>query len=227
MPSVPGPAFAPRSVELAVTARDILPNHRFESIRPRLQPLVAKIRKQRRHRVSPHCMVAFENRETVLWQIQEVLRVEGRLEQHHVDEELVRYRALLPRPGELRATVYVDGGPVEIADALCERIGTDSSALELRVDRKSCFAECVDERPEVSSPVRYVRFPIEASGIRVRELASRPARLLLSGSSNPSAYLPSDVRRALATDLSVARPPHLASDSLRRRLSRDRTAMGA
>lgn len=187
----------------SVTVHDLLSNDRFARVRPSLRPLVAEIRKRRRHRVNPRCMVAFENRETVLWQIQEVLRVENRVSPHHAAEELARYEALLPRPGELRATVFIDGGPAAAADALCERLANDPRALELRIDRKSCFAECVEERPELSSPVRYVRFALASAGIHTLELVNHRARLVLHGSRVDPRPLSTDACRALATDLSV------------------------
>jgi len=158
-------------------------------------------------------MIAFENRETVLWQVQEVLRVEQRSTPRQVARELSRYQCLLAQPGELRATVFVDGGTPREADLLCERLGSDPRALELRVGGRSCFGECVDEQPGIASPVRYFSFDVQGRGIEPLDIATRPAELIVQGSSAPQ-LLPRDLRRALATDLRVGQRADLRGTSL-------------
>ena len=196
-------AVSHRLQELALSVDEVLPNPLFEKVRPRLRPLVAEIRRRRRQRLEPHCTIAFENRETVLWQVQEVLRVEGRTQPRQVAEEVARYDALLPRPGELRATVLVDGGPARDADRFCERLASDPCALALRIGAISCFAKCVDERPSLSSPVRYMCFSVEGAGVRALELANRPLELVVRDSSCSPVRLPDELRQALATDLRI------------------------
>lgn len=191
--------------DASLRASDILPNHVFESVRPSLRPLVQELRRRRRHRIGPTCTILFENRETVLWQIQEVLRVENRFEPRHVAEELARYEPLVPRRGELRATVLVDGGQPEQSDALCDKLGTDPTTLELRVGDRRCFAECVDDDPHVCSPVRYVCFDLACCGIQPNELANRPAELVMRALCIRIEAIPQDMRRALATDLHMSR----------------------
>ena len=192
------------AIASTLSVDDVLSNTRFEEVRPRLRPLVSELRRRRRHRLEPHCTVAFENRETVLWQIQEVLRVEGRTDPMHIAEEVARYDALLPRAGELRATIFIDGGPQEEAAELCARLASDSKSLQLRVGSARCFAECVEVGPEPSSPVRYVRFPLREAGVRERDFAEWPSTLLLSGTLTAASPLPRGTRRALAHDLRVA-----------------------
>jgi len=193
-----------RAMPVGLTAADVLPNHRFEEVRARLQPIVAEIRRHRRYRLGPYCTIAFENRETVLWQIQEVLRVEGRQRPEQVIEEVTRYDALVPREGELRATVFVDGGTADVAAELCARLATDSETLQLRVGNATCRAECVEEKPDLGSPVRYVRFPIADAGLQPLHLANLPATLLVCGHPMTETVLPTELMHALVTDLQLA-----------------------
>lgn len=183
---------------------DVLSHGAFVRVRPRLRPIVAAIRRRRRHPLGPYCTIVFENRETVLWQIQETMRVEGRTQPHHVYEELLRYDGLIPRRGELRATVLVEGGRADDADRFSERLVCDPEALELRVGHTSCFAECVDEHPELSSAVRYVRFAPERAGISAHALASQSVHLIARDPFCTSAPVADDLRQALATDLCVS-----------------------
>lgn len=188
----------------AVFPTDLLPNRRFEDVRPRLQPIMAEMRRRRRHRLGPHCTIAFENRDTVLWQIHEVLRVEGRQRPDQIVDELHRYDPLVPRFGELRATVFVDGGPPEVAAELCACLATGAAALQLRVGEATCHAECVEEKPEPRDPVRYVRFPMADVGLRPLHLANLPATLFLRVYRAVETSLPRELMHALATDLQVA-----------------------
>ena len=185
----------------SLTVADILPNDLFEAARPRLRPLLQELRRVRRRRIGPHCSILFENRETVRWQIQEVLRVEHRSEPHQVVEELVRYSPLLSAPGELRATVLIDGGPPEDADRLCMSLARDPATLQLRVGDCRCVAECVDQTPELPSPVRYMCFRLADRGVRADDLLTRPVDLVLRDSCTHIEQLPPAVCRALVTDL--------------------------
>jgi len=58
--------------------------------------------------VGPHLSFVFENRETVLFQVQEMCRVERIVDDAKIQEELDVYNALLPRPGELAATMFIE-----------------------------------------------------------------------------------------------------------------------
>lgn len=193
-----------RSAATGITAAEVLPSHRFEGMRSRLQPIVAEMRRHRRLGLGPYCTIVFENRETVLWQIQEVLRVERRQRPEQIIEEIDRYDVLLPREGELRATVFVDGGVAEVAAALCARLATNSETLQLRVGNATCSAQCVERRPELDSPVRYVCFPIVDAGLHPLHLANMPASLIVRGHPMTETPLPAELRRALVADLQLA-----------------------
>jgi hypothetical protein len=52
--------------------------------------------------------LVFENRETLLFQIQEMIRVEQIVDPAKVQEELDVYNALLPATGELSATLLIE-----------------------------------------------------------------------------------------------------------------------
>ena len=49
----------------------------------------------------------FENRETLLYQVQEMIRVEHISEPDKIQDELDTYNALLPQPRELSATMFI------------------------------------------------------------------------------------------------------------------------
>ena len=56
----------------------------------------------------PLVTLVFENRETLRFQTQEMIRVEYILDPHKVQEELDVYNALMPGSGELSATLLIE-----------------------------------------------------------------------------------------------------------------------
>src|SRR5215470_1245959 len=69
------------------------------------------LKRARRVSAGPHLSFVFENRDTLLFQIQEMCRVERITDDVRIQGEIDVHGALLPRRGELSATLMI-----EIAD---------------------------------------------------------------------------------------------------------------
>lgn len=91
-----------------LTRADILPLAEYEAIRADFRRRIIGVKKFRRVSVGPHVTAVFENRETIRFQIQEMTRAEGIAEPEKIDEEIATYNTLLPAPGELSATVFLE-----------------------------------------------------------------------------------------------------------------------
>jgi Protein of unknown function (DUF3501) len=72
---------------------------------------VIALKERRRVEVGPYLSFVFENREALLFQIQEMCRAERIIDDARIQEEVDVYSALLPGPGGLSATLFI-----EIAD---------------------------------------------------------------------------------------------------------------
>jgi hypothetical protein len=90
---------------------DVLNFFEYEKVRGAMRERVIELKRLRRVTVGEHLSFVFENRDTVLFQIQEMCRVERIIDDAKIQDELDVYSALLPGPGELSATVFI-----EIAD---------------------------------------------------------------------------------------------------------------
>ena len=180
---------------------DLLCREAFERGREGLLRSSTRLRQQRRCRVGPNVTLSFENRETVLWHIQEIVRLEGRTARHQIEEELSRYDCLVPRTGELRATVMIDGGSWEAGQRLSRRIAANAGALVLRLGTTSCFADCVESRPLLDSPLRYVRFAVGEAGVCNADFARTPVELALLVEPYAHVTAPRSLCEALADDL--------------------------
>jgi hypothetical protein len=91
---------------------EILGLAEYETVRDAFRSRVIGEKKRRRVQLGPNASALFENRDTVLLQIQEMLRTERITRPSAVDHEIETYNALLPGDGELSCTVMI-----EIADA--------------------------------------------------------------------------------------------------------------
>jgi hypothetical protein len=90
---------------------DVVNFFEYEKVREERRRHVIALKAKRRVEVGPYLSFVFENRETLLFQIQEMCRAERIIDDAKVQEEIDVYSGLLPAPGELSATVFI-----EIAD---------------------------------------------------------------------------------------------------------------
>ena len=92
----------------ALTPDDIIPSADYERQREGFRARIIELKKRRRISVGPLITLVFENRETLLFQIQEMVRVEQIFDPAKVQEELDVYNALLPAAGEVSATLLIE-----------------------------------------------------------------------------------------------------------------------
>lgn len=173
LPTVDAPV--PRS-HPPLGAADVVSAAAYERVRLRYYRLLTELRTQRRARLAPHAVILFENRETVLFQIHEVLRAEGHTPAH-VERELETYACLLPPRGELRATVMIDGGTHEEGRSLARALRR-RDAVTLTCSGRRCGSALASADDDADDAVQYLRFRPEPAF--VSELRRRAAPLELS-----------------------------------------------
>jgi hypothetical protein len=91
-----------------LTPQDLLPVAAYEQQREPFRSQIIALKQRRRISVGPLITLVFENRETLQFQTQEMIRVEQILDPHKVQEELDVYNALMPGAGELSATLMIE-----------------------------------------------------------------------------------------------------------------------
>lgn len=87
---------------------DLLPAAEYERQREQFRAKIIALKQRRRISVGPLVTLIFENRETLRFQTQEMIRVEHILDPRKVQEELDVYNALMPGSGELSATLLIE-----------------------------------------------------------------------------------------------------------------------
>jgi hypothetical protein len=95
-----------------LTSEDILSIEEYEKQRESFRSRIIALKQRRRIALGPLISLVFENRETLQFQIQEMVRAERIVEPAKVKDEVDVYNALLPTDQELSATLLI-----EITDA--------------------------------------------------------------------------------------------------------------
>ncbi len=87
---------------------DLLSTTDYERQRESFRARIIELKRRRRIVLGPLITMVFENRDTLLFQIQEMVRVEHIVEPSKIQNELDVYNALLPTAGLLSATLLIE-----------------------------------------------------------------------------------------------------------------------
>ena len=188
----------------------------WEKARTDARARIIALKKDRRLTVGPNLSLLFENRDTVLFQIQEMVRTERIVDERRIQDEVDVYNALIPAPGELSATLFIEIpdlarlGPERVRETVNQFQGLDRDAVLLAVGSHRIPARWEPGRSseEKMAAVHYIRFAVpEAAGAALADSAS-PARVLVE---HPHYRAQADVtaalRKHLLEDLRPATPP--------------------
>ncbi len=93
---------------MPLTRQDVWSIDEYERQREAYRSRIIALKQRRRISVGPLITLVFENRETLRFQIQEMIRVERIQDQAKVQDELDVYNALLPSHGELSASLLIE-----------------------------------------------------------------------------------------------------------------------
>ena len=106
---------------------EILDLVEYERVRETRRREIIELKKPRRVSVGRYLTFVFENRETVWFQVQEMVRAERIVDDAKIAEEVEVYNALLPGPGELAATMLIEiTASAEIKPVLDKLLGIDT-----------------------------------------------------------------------------------------------------
>lgn len=152
-----------------VTLKELLPFDQYDLMRPLLRPLFIAEKARRRLALGPHLTFLFENLQTVWYQIQEMVRTERITDEAAIRHEIDTYNELLPRPGELSATMLVEYPDVNQRDAaLRELLGLEQHVwIRLDSRRERARFDLRQIATDRVSAVQFVRFPL--GGLEARE----------------------------------------------------------
>jgi len=169
-----------------LTLDDIADLRAYEREREEFRRGVIALKKRRRVPVGPFVTLLFENRETIRFQIQEMARVEKIVTDEAIQVELDIYNPLVPDPGSLCATLFVElTSEEDLRLWLPDLVGIERAA-ELRLGDGTVVPCIPDEqhdsqltREAITASVHYLRFELTPAQVQAFETAG-PPRLALA-----------------------------------------------
>ncbi|MBS0387503.1 MAG: DUF3501 family protein [Proteobacteria bacterium] len=188
-------------------AGELLSLEQYARERAAIRARMIEHRALRRLQLGAHCTWSFEDRETVRYQVQEMLRAERIFEPDAIAEELAAYNPLIPDGNNLKATLLLEyPDPAERALRLAELRGIEHRCW-LKVEGHETVNAIADEDLERSneqktSAVHFLRFELTPGMI-----ASLVAGATLAAGIDLPAYMqtvdpvPESLRAALLADL--------------------------
>jgi len=93
---------------MKLTRKDILSYNEYLPLQPKFLQEVIKEKKVRRVQLSDKISCLFESKLTVLFQIQEMIRLEQIVDDAYINEMLEVYNDLLPEKDELTLTLFIE-----------------------------------------------------------------------------------------------------------------------
>jgi hypothetical protein len=167
-----------------ITRSQILDLGDYERRRDDIRASAMHARRARRILLGPNATLSFENHETVLYQIQEMLRAERIAKPEEVDHEIATYSDLLPAGTELAATLMFEFPDENERTPKLTALRDIESHLSVAIDGAGNAPAQFDRRQigeDRLSSVQFVRFPLTPvqrdalrNGARLRVVSDHP-----------------------------------------------------
>jgi uncharacterized protein DUF3501 len=187
---------------------DLMSLEQYARERPAFRAQVLQHKSVRRVAIGPHATWCFEDRLTVQYQVQEMLRTERIFEAQGILDELAAYNPLIPDGSNWKVTLLIEyAQPAERAHALARLHGIEDRCWVQVAGHARVFAiadeDLERENEEKTSAVHFLRFELSAAMIAgLRAGAALGAGIDHAHYRHELAALPEDVRRALTADFS-------------------------
>lgn len=192
---------------MSLTTGDLMKLEEYAEQRPAFRAKVLEHKRKRKLHIGPHLTLLFEDRLTIQYQVQEMLRIERIFERAAIEEELAAYNPLIPDGSNWKASCLIEyEDPAERALELQKLKGIED-LIWAQVGEGPRIHAIADEDLErenetKTSAVHFLRFELDAAS----KAAAKGGAALRFGVEH-AAYretvtVPEAVRAALVADLS-------------------------
>ena len=186
---------------------DLMSLEQYAEVRPAFRDKVMEHKKNRRLHLGTNAALYFEDRLTMQYQVQEMLRIEKIFEAEGINEELDAYNPLIPDGSNWKATFMVEFPDVEERKAMLAQLVGIENRVYVQVadfDRVHPIADEDLERDteEKTSAVHFLRFELPAEQVA----ALKSGAALIAGIDHENyrvevSPVPDNIRDSLVADL--------------------------
>jgi hypothetical protein len=188
-----------------VAIDDIVGLPGYERIRQDLRRRIIELKQKRRVSLGDRLSLVFENRDTVIFQIQEMLRVENISDLDKIRQEIATYNQLIPDSGELSATLFLE---IEDQTHLREELVKfqaieEAISLRIAAHRLEARFEPGRSKEDKISAVHYIRFRFDDQALEAFVSGTRTELVIDHRNYQAAVVLQPETQRSLGEDLTT------------------------
>lgn len=148
-----------------ITRDDLMSLEQYAEQRDDFRQQVLQHKKNRQVPLGPNATLYFEDRLTLLYQIQEMLRIEKVFEADGINEELAAYNPLIPSGQNFKATFMIEYPDAQVRAAQLEKMVGVEDLVWMQIGAQDKIWSIADEDLERStetktSAVHFLRFEL-------------------------------------------------------------------
>jgi len=193
-----------------LTRENLMGLEQYASIRPTFRAEVMAHKRDRQVAIGPHATLYFEDRLTMQYQVQEMLRIERVYEAEGIEDELAAYNPLIPDGSNWKATFMIEIGDIEARRvALMQMVGIENRVWVQVAGQERVYAIADEDleraTEDKTSSVHFLRFELTPAMVAaVRNGAAISMGIEHEAYNHTVSAVPDKVRRSLAADLADA-----------------------
>ena len=185
---------------------DLWSLEQYSEKRPEFRQSVLEHKKFRQFLLGDHLQLIFEDATTILYQVQEMLRIEKVFEADAIQEELDAYNPLIPDGDNWKCTMLIQYPDVEMRKQKLAELLNVENLIWVRVGEGEKIFAIADEdmeraNDEKTSAVHFMRFQFDQASIGAAKAGSDITIGCDHENYTETLTLPAEVRDALAKDL--------------------------
>jgi hypothetical protein len=190
-----------------LTRENLMSLEQYAKARPAFRPEVLAHKRDRQVPIGPNATLYFEDRLTMQYQVQEMLRIERVFEAEGIEDELSAYNPLIPDGSNWKATFMIEYGNIEERRvALTQMVGIEHRVWVQVAGQERVYAIADEDleraTEDKTSSVHFMRFELTPDMVAA---AKRGAAISIGIEHQAYSYtvdaVPDNVRRSLVADL--------------------------
>lgn len=161
-----------------LTRQDLYSLEQYAAQRAAFRAKVIEHKQQRKLQLGKHLTLLFEDRLTVQYQVQEMLRIERIFEAAGIEEELSAYNPLIPDGKNWKATLLIEYPDVEQRRVALEQLLDIENQIWVKIANAEKVLAIADEDLErateqKTSAVHFLRFEFTAEQVAAMQAGAK------------------------------------------------------
>ncbi len=177
----------------------------YEKIRNDFRARIIQIKKNRRIQIGENITLVFENRETMIFQIQEMMRLEKLVNRKLIQQEIDVYNQLIPAENQLCATMLIEIQERQFIKPILDSLkGLNDKCVYLKFDNEKI--EPIFDQGQLTdgrvSAVQYLTFSLsENQKEKFIRLESKPMIEIDHKNYQAGSTITEEMKKVLVEDL--------------------------